>query len=465
VNALLLSLILFTACGPSSEERHGLSQAAAQAEAQLIDAERLRKTAVEVQEDAARSLAESVRGELQAESALDGALWSKRRITREDEKRLADISLGEARSLEGAAADAYLAAEQQLRSATGAYHDADLHNSWRKRRAGAVSVKGYRTSGPPFAFGMLVSGLGAALLMVGYIGFTRRRRDRTPSIRVHRNLDAIVEIPLLAGRYRLKNAIGRGGFGRVWDGEAASSGRRVAVKQMREDLGGNFKFARSLYLKEARTLAQLHHPNIVEFIESVDREGILYLVFEYVEGKTLQQVLAERKHLPWSEARALLLKICDALAFAHERGIIHRDLKPANIMLTKEGGVKVMDFGISRALAESGEKFSPADEGGNIAHTRNLYGTPAYTCPEAAQGIVSRAADIYSLGVCLYETLTGVLPFGSDVRKPGTLHEPATSFAPDLPPGIDPLLDRMLEPDRDKRTATAADLARELKAF
>lgn len=273
-----------------------------------------------------------------------------------------------------------------------------------------------------------------------------------------------VEEGLLAGKYRLRRVAGRGGMGQVWEAVDSTLERLVAVKEMSPELAKD-PALRVLYLQEARTIATLRHPNIVEIYEILDLPPQLYLVFEWVSGKTVAQVLIEKKRLPLDAVKAVLAPVCEALAFAHERGIVHRDLKPANVMVSADGHVKLMDFGIARALGEVAATAAPAAPaakapGGAMARTRTVAGTPGYRPPDAELGLVTPGFDVYCLGVCLYEMLAGELPYGVEGWLPGKSFVPLSQKVPGLPAALDELLTRALEPDQSKRLADA----REMKA-
>ncbi len=262
---------------------------------------------------------------------------------------------------------------------------------------------------------------------------------------------------LLVGKYRLQGVAGRGGMGRVWKAFDVSLARTVAVKEMSPELAHK-PAVRELYLKEARALAALRHPNVVEIFEVVERPDQVYLILEWVEGKTLQQVFAEKGRLPLATLVAVLGPVCEALAFAHGQGIVHRDLKPGNIMVSADGSVKLMDFGIARALGraapEAGEPEQAQGKAMTMARTRSLAGTPAYRAPEAAQGMVAPAFDTYSLGVCLYELLTGRLPFGREGwSRESAPFTPPSQLVAGLPEAVDDLVSRMLDLDPARRPA------------
>jgi serine/threonine protein kinase len=187
-------------------------------------------------------------------------------------------------------------------------------------------------------------------------------------------------------------------MGVVFEARDVVLGRRVAVKRMSDSLAEQGTAWREAFVREARVVASLSHPAIVEIYEILEVDGRLHLVFEFVEGETLAERLARLGPLEPSEASRLLGPVCEALEFAHARGLVHRDLKPHNIMVAARGEVKLMDFGLARALS------------GDATRTQTVRGTPAYMAPECWQGVVRRESDVYALGVCLHELLTGNVP-------------------------------------------------------
>jgi tetratricopeptide (TPR) repeat protein len=268
---------------------------------------------------------------------------------------------------------------------------------------------------------------------------------------------------LLAGKYELRRVIGKGGMGQVWDAKDHSLNRTVAIKQMSAELGVLGSQAREYYLQEARTVASLHHPHVISIYEILDLPSGIFLVFEMASGKTIQHLLAEKRRLPLAMVRRVLRPVCDALDFAHGRGIVHRDLKPANIMVTDQGFVKVMDFGIARRIEEKLQADgspAPADRPGiPMDRTRTIVGTPAYMAPEADKGLVSSVADVYMLGICLYEMVTGVLPYGGAMNFSATKSErnyvKASTLVPELPAALDDLVYDALDPNPESRLPSA----------
>src|SRR5437763_6931356 len=203
---------------------------------------------------------------------------------------------------------------------------------------------------------------------------------------------------LIAGRYKLEHLLGRGGMSEVYAAEDQELGRRVALKLLAPD-ADTARFER-----EARAVAALGHPNVMQLYDYGEDNGRPYMVLEYVQGGTLEDRLAaaDGEPLPDNETRAISAGIAAGLAHAHSRGVIHRDLKPANVLFDEEGRPKLADFGIARMAA--GE--------GTLTEAGTVLGTAAYISPEQAMGDPATAAsDVYSFGVILYRMLTGRLPF------------------------------------------------------
>ncbi|AXE53738.1 Stk1 family PASTA domain-containing Ser/Thr kinase [Aurantimicrobium sp. MWH-Uga1] len=218
---------------------------------------------------------------------------------------------------------------------------------------------------------------------------------------------------VIAGRYELGKLVGSGGMAEVYIAHDAVLGRKVAIKVLNEDLANNKKFL-SRFQQEARSASSLTHPNIVKVLDSgeetvTDSDGTehvrAYMVMEYVEGLELSKLVA-RGPLKVPEAVRVAGEILNAVEFAHSAGIVHCDIKPDNIMITRQGNVKVLDFGIARAAAAAFD---------DLAQTTSVLGTAAYFSPEQAQGKkVDARTDIYAIGVVLFEMLTGKVPFEGD---------------------------------------------------
>jgi tetratricopeptide (TPR) repeat protein len=247
-------------------------------------------------------------------------------------------------------------------------------------------------------------------------------------------------------QYEFVRELGLGGMGVVCEAKDSALGRRVAVKKMRDEIRSDAR-ERERFLKEARTVAALRHPNIVEIYSIVEEGPELYLVFEFAEGRTLHELLAERGSLPLPEALKVFRGVCAALEYSHAQGVVHRDLKPANIMVDEKGGVKVMDFGIARQARDAATR---------LTRTQDITGTPPYMAPEQEQGMVCRESDLYALGVMLYECLTGTLPFEGTaaamlLAKMSARYMPASEREPSLPKSVDAVLAKALTPDPKDR--------------
>ncbi|MFT4298249.1 MAG: Stk1 family PASTA domain-containing Ser/Thr kinase [Aeromicrobium sp.] len=269
---------------------------------------------------------------------------------------------------------------------------------------------------------------------------------------------------LLGGRYELREVLGRGGMADVRIGTDLRLGRAVAVKQLRADLASDPTF-QERFRREAQSAAALNHPSIVAVYdtgEAPNAQGtsIPYIVMELVEGQTLREVLRDgRKILP-ERAMTITADILSALDYSHRSGIIHRDIKPANVMLTPTGQVKVMDFGIARAIADSSSAMT---------QTAAVIGTAQYLSPEQARGeTVDARSDIYSTGCVLYELLTGRPPFVGDspvsvayqhVREEA---RPPSQLNPEVSMTIDHIVAKALAKRVDDRYQSAADMRRDI---
>lgn len=208
---------------------------------------------------------------------------------------------------------------------------------------------------------------------------------------------------IIGGRYKIVKSIGEGGMANVYLAEDTILDRKVAIKVLRGDLADDEKFIRR-FQREAQSVANLSHPNIVEVYDVEEEEGQHYIVMEYIEGKTLKQLLQKRGALTLSEVIDIMLQLTDGLAHAHEAYIIHRDIKPQNIMIQDDGLVKITDFGIAMALNAT-----------QLTQTNSVMGSVHYLPPEQANGKGSTIkSDIYSLGILMYELLTGSVPFKGD---------------------------------------------------
>ena len=275
---------------------------------------------------------------------------------------------------------------------------------------------------------------------------------------------------LLGGRYELGELIGRGGMAEVHRGYDTRLGRPVAVKILRSDHARDASFLHR-FRREAQSVAGLNHRSIVAVYDSgedrVTESGgaelaVPYIVMELVEGQTLREILNEVGRLDADEAARVCEGVLDALAYSHRMGIVHRDIKPGNVMIGADGSVKVMDFGIARALA---------DAQATMTQTAAVIGTAQYVSPEQARGeTVDHRSDVYSVGCLLFELLTGRTPYVGEPISLTYQHVNAdiplpSSLEPDVPPSLDAVVAAALTKDRDQRYEDASDMADDLRAF
>ncbi|MBI3298831.1 MAG: protein kinase [Elusimicrobia bacterium] len=312
----------------------------------------------------------------------------------------------------------------------------------------------------------VAAGIGAGLLLVLF-GLSRSG-DFMDSIRRRRGVSpAVVPIAtppphdgLAASGFRVEKKIGQGGMGVVYLGTDVSLDRPVAIKKMREEIRAD-PHERERFLREAKTVASLRHPHIVEIYSIVEDGSDVYMVFEYITGKTVHDLTYERGALPFAYAAGVVRAVSSALDYSHRRGVIHRDLKPSNIMVEEDGLVKVMDFGVARQAKDSLSRMSM---------TNTVVGTPPYMAPEQEQGIVRKESDVYALAVCLYEMVTGSLPFqgvgaGMLMAKLNKTYVPPSRVIGGLPQGFDAVMAIAFDPDPDKRMRTAGELVQALDAL
>jgi serine/threonine protein kinase len=264
---------------------------------------------------------------------------------------------------------------------------------------------------------------------------------------------------LLGERYLLGAMIGTGGMADVYTAQDQRLSREVAVKILRSDLAQDPSFV-SRFRKEAKAAAGLNHPGIVAVYDSGE-DPAPYIVMELVEGHTLRELIHEGERIECDRALEIIVGVLEALDYSHMRGIVHRDIKPANIMITESGDVKVMDFGIARAID---------DLGATLTSTWNVVGTAQYLSPEQAQGsIADSRSDIYSTGCLLYELLTGRPPFTGETPVSIALqhvsgqYPPARSLQPDLPADIETVLAVSLSKSPDSRYQDALSMLADIK--
>ncbi|ATW24692.1 Stk1 family PASTA domain-containing Ser/Thr kinase [Candidatus Formimonas warabiya] len=263
---------------------------------------------------------------------------------------------------------------------------------------------------------------------------------------------------LFGNRYEVKEKLGAGGMSIVYKGLDTLLNRMVTIKVLREQYASDEDFVRR-FRREAQSVASLSHINIVSIFD-VGFEGDLhYLVMEFVEGQNLKEYIKQKGKLPVSEAVPLAMQILDALEHAHEHGVVHRDIKPHNILLTKNGRIKVTDFGIARAASET-----------TVTYTGTIVGSVHYISPEQAKGItIGSKSDIYSAGVVLYEMLTGQLPFTGDspiaIALQHIQNEPQSPSAlvKEIPEELSQVVLTAMEKDPESRYQTAREMRYDLE--
>src|SRR5512139_3016620 len=269
---------------------------------------------------------------------------------------------------------------------------------------------------------------------------------------------------LLGGRYELDGVIGRGGMAEVYRARDLRLDRIVAVKTLRSDLARDPTF-QARFSREAQSAASLNHPSVIAVYDTgedmLGDMSIPYIVMEYAEGQTLRDLLRENLRLRPERAMEIVDGILRALDYSHRGGIVHRDIKPANVMLTRNHEVKVMDFGIARAVA---------DTSATMTQTSAVIGTVQYLSPEQARGEkVDARSDIYSTGCLLYELLTGRQPFVGDspvsVAYQHVREEPVppSSLDADVPAAADAIVLRALTKDREQRYQTADEMRADIR--
>src|SRR6266481_1566125 len=262
------------------------------------------------------------------------------------------------------------------------------------------------------------------------------------------------------GRYEILNELGRGAMGLVYKAKDPTIGRIVAIKTMRIDLHGTE--AEDLlrrFRNEAQAVGLLNHPNIVTIYDAGEQDNVFYIAMEFIEGTTLHQLISQRRVLGTEDVIRLSRQICAGLDYAHSHNIVHRDIKPANIMITANGTVKIMDFGIAKT-------------GGTVTSTGQVLGTPNYMSPEQVKGKpLDGRSDLFSFGVLLYEMLTGEKPFvGQNVT---TIIYKIVNESPIPPrdldvtihPGLSMVVTKALSKAPDERYQSGADLVRDLENY
>lgn len=262
-----------------------------------------------------------------------------------------------------------------------------------------------------------------------------------------------MEGTILGGRYELIEKIGEGGMAIVYKARCRILDRIVAVKILRDEYSKDNNFVEK-FRTEALSAARISHPNIVNMYDVGQDGEVYYIVMEYIDGKTLNEIIQEQAPLSVEKAVDIAIMICDGIHHAHEKGIIHRDIKPHNILITEHGMVKVADFGIARAVNT-----------GTITYGNSIVGSVRYISPEQAKGeAVNRTTDIYSLGCVLYEMLTGLVPFDADSPVAVAMkhiHDDLSSprlINEEIPTEIEEIIYKAMDKDPARRFSTALEM-------
>ncbi len=264
----------------------------------------------------------------------------------------------------------------------------------------------------------------------------------------------------LDGRYEITELIGEGGMADVYKGVDVVDNKVIAVKILKKEFAESEEFLRR-FRNESKAIAVLSHPNIVKIYDVGFSDKIQYIIMEYIDGITLKEYIENERVLSWKDAVHFVTQILRALQHAHERGIVHRDIKPQNIMMFTDGTIKVMDFGIAKFAREEGKTA-----------TDQAIGTVHYISPEQARGDITDAkSDLYSVGVMLYEMLTGQKPFDTDnpvsiaVMHMHNVAELPRRINPDIPIPLEEIIVHAMEKNPDDRYQTAMEMIRDIDRF
>jgi beta-lactam-binding protein with PASTA domain/predicted Ser/Thr protein kinase len=262
---------------------------------------------------------------------------------------------------------------------------------------------------------------------------------------------------IFAGRYRLERKLGSGGMADVWLAEDQELGRKVAIKMLHERYANDTQFVER-FRREATHAAGLSHPNVVSIYDRGEAEGSYFIVMEYVEGRTLKELLVTRGPCPVPVAISYVRQVLAALRYAHRNGIVHRDIKPHNVLVDHEGRVKVADFGIARAGSSQ------------ITEAGSIIGTAQYLSPEQARGApVDESSDLYSTGIVLYELMTGTVPFNGEtpveiaMKHLSQVPAAPSTHRPEIPRDLDYVALRALAKDPSDRYHSAEEMDSDLE--
>ncbi|MBI5244205.1 MAG: protein kinase [Elusimicrobia bacterium] len=292
-------------------------------------------------------------------------------------------------------------------------------------------------------FGFLALGAGA-----GGVWLLRRRKGENPLWQADladamspKTAAAPGEQKKIGGQYELGRLLGRGGMGEVFETKDHAHNRTVAVKRLSEEFIRLDPRARERMIQEQRAIAALRHPSIVEIYEVFEEDRDLFLVLEFVKGRSVERLLAEGRTLALGRALEILRPVCRALEYAHAQNLVHRNIKPSNILVPEQGDAKLMDFGAARS--------------------------PAHSAPEVEAGMARKESDVYSIGACLYEMLTGRAPFAppaNRVQKIRMDFVPPSLRAPELPSEVDDVVSQALQPSPEARLKSVGEFLAKLEA-
>ncbi len=272
-------------------------------------------------------------------------------------------------------------------------------------------------------------------------------------------MDNSISIPngtLLQNRYEILDKVGTGGMSDVYLAHDKALNRQVAVKVLKTEFAEDKTFV-TKFRAEAQSAANLEHPNIVSIYDVGSEGALYYIVMEYVEGITLKTYISKKGQLTYNEALSIAIQVGRGIESAHNKGIVHRDIKPQNIIISKEGNVKVMDFGIARAASSN-------------TISAELMGSVHYASPEQARsGYVTFTSDIYSLGIVMYEMVTGRVPYDGDTAVSIAIQHiqsemvPPSAYAPELPTAVERIIQKATMKSQDRRYQTMSDMLVDLK--
>lgn len=262
---------------------------------------------------------------------------------------------------------------------------------------------------------------------------------------------------IVAGRYEILERISEGGMATVFTARRLADAQIIALKVLREQYAADAEFVER-FQREAKAVIALEHPHMVRVYDSGRDGTVHFIAMEYVDGLNLKELIRREGRLPPQRAVEIAAQVCEALEYAHSHGVIHRDVKPQNILLTRDGQVKVTDFGIARAVSSA-----------TITQTGTVLGSVQYLSPEQARGaVVGRSVDLYSLGVVLYEMVTGTLPFDGDspiaIALKHVHQEPPrpSTMVPELPPRLEGMILHAMVKSPGRRYRSAAEMRSDL---